>query len=151
VDNARLEARDDVLVLTSAPLSGPVEIAGTVEARLDLLIAGEGAHAFVRVCDVDPGGTSRNVCDGILAVPRGHAAYGPSGGTVRVELAATAHRFDAGHRLRVHVSGGAFPRYARSTGTWEPVATATHLRPVTLELRHGPGSVLALPVLRNGR
>jgi putative CocE/NonD family hydrolase len=151
VDNARLEARDDVLVLTSAPLSEPLEIAGTIEARLDLQIHGEGAHVFVRVCDVDAGGTSRNVCDGILAVPRAHAAYGATGGAVTVELAATAHRFDAGHRLRLQVSGGAFPRYARSTGTWEPVATATHLRPITLELRHGPGSALALPALGSGR
>jgi hypothetical protein len=45
------------------------------------------------------------------------------------------------------VSGGAFPRFARSTGTWDPPATATHLRPVTLELHHGGRSVLALPVL----
>ncbi len=146
VDNARLEARDDVLVLTSAPLTEPLEVAGTVEARLDLGIAGEGAHVVVRLCDVDPGGTSRNVCDGIVAVPRGDGAYSPGGGGVTVELAPTAHRFAAGHRLRLQVSGGAFPRYARSTGTWEPVATATHLRPVTLELRHGPDSVLSLPV-----
>jgi putative CocE/NonD family hydrolase len=146
VDNARLEARDDVLVLTSASLTAPLEVAGVVEARLQLAIAGEGAHVFVRLCEVDAAGTSRNVCDGIVAVPPGHPAYSPAGAPVTISLAATAHRFAAGHRLRVHVSGGAFPRYARSTGTWEPVATATHLREVTLELRHGPGTVLALPV-----
>ena len=119
-----------------------------VEARLDLTIGGEGAHVFVRLCDVDAGGTSRNVCDGILAVPRENSAYSPAGGPVAVRLAATAHRFAAGHRLRVQISGGAFPRYARSTGTWEPAATARHLQKVTLELRHGTGTVLALPVTR---
>jgi putative CocE/NonD family hydrolase len=150
VDNAGLEARADVLVLTSAPLAEPLEVAGTVTARLDLRITGEGAHVFVRLCDVDDGGTSRNVCDGILAVPRGDAAYSPGGAPVSIPMSATAHRFGAGHRLRLQVSGGAFPRYARSTGTWEPVATATHLRPLTIELRHGPGSVLAVPAVDAG-
>jgi uncharacterized protein len=147
VDNARLEARPDVLVLTSPPLTELLEIGGTVEARLDLRIAGEGAHVFVRLCDVDAKGTSRNVCDGILAVPKDAAAYSADGGGVTVALAPAAHRFAAGHRLRLQVSGGAFPRYARSTGTWEPVGTATHLRPLTLELRHRGRSVLALPVV----
>jgi putative CocE/NonD family hydrolase len=147
VDNASLEAREDVLVLTSAPLEDPVEIAGTVTARLDLRIIGAGAHVFVRLCDVDAGGRSVNVCDGIVAVPPGDAAYSADGGQVTVALAATAHRFAAGHRLRLQVSGGAFPRYARSTGTWEPVATAVQLRPVTIELRHGPGSMVAVPAV----
>jgi predicted acyl esterase len=110
-------------------------------------IIGAGAHVFVRLCDVDAGGRSVNVCDGIVAVPPGDAAYSADGGQVTVALAATAHRFAAGHRLRLQVSGGAFPRYARSTGTWEPVATAVQLRPVTIELRHGPGSVVAVPAV----
>ncbi len=147
VDNKRLEARDDVLVLSSAPLTEPLRVAGTVRAALDLQIGGDGAHVFVRLCDVDPGGTSRNVCDGILAVPRDHDAYAHAGGVVAVDLAATAHRFAPGHRLRLQVSGGAFPRFARSTGTWEPVATATRLEPVTLTLRHTASSTLTLPVV----
>jgi uncharacterized protein len=80
-------------------------------------------------------------------VPPAHAAYTAGGGQVTITLAATAHRFGTGHCLRLQVSGGAFPRYARSTGTWEPVATAVELRPVTIELRHGPGSVLSVPAV----
>ncbi len=147
VDNRRLEARRDVLVLTSEPLPEPLRVAGTVRARLDLQIAGDGAHVFVRLCDVDPAGTSRNVCDGIVAVEQGDAAYSPGGGLVTVELAPTAHCFTPGHRLRLQVSGAAFPRFARSTGTWEPIATATHLQPVTLTLRHTAASALDLPVV----
>jgi hypothetical protein len=121
-----------------------------VRAALDLQIAGDGAHAFVRLCDVDPTGTSRNVCDGIVAVPPGHDAYSPAGGVLTVELAATAHCFAPGHRLRVQVSGGAFPRFARSTGTWEPVATAVRLMPLTSTLRHTAASALTLPVVDGG-
>jgi predicted acyl esterase len=42
----------------------------------------------------------------------------------------------AGHRLRVQVSGGAFPRYARNPGTGEPFATATGGVPCGFEVLH---------------
>ena len=37
----------------------------------------------------------------------------------------TAYRVQAGHRMRVQVSGGAFPRFARNLGTAESLASAT--------------------------
>jgi hypothetical protein len=55
---------------------------------------------------------------------------------VLVKLWPTAHRFDRHHRIRVLVAGGAHPRYARNTGTEEPLATATRLVPVEHELLH---------------
>ena len=48
--------------------------------------------------------------DGILAVD--------------IELFPTAYRVQAGHRIRVQVSGGAFPRFARNLGTAESFASA---------------------------
>jgi hypothetical protein len=42
---------------------------------------------------------------------------------VCVELWPTAYRFKRGHCLRVQVSSGAFPRFARNLGTGEPLAT----------------------------
>jgi predicted acyl esterase len=44
---------------------------------------------------------------------------------VMVTLHPTAYRIRAGHRIRVQVSGGAFPRYARSFGSAEPFGAAT--------------------------
>ena len=61
-------------------------------------------------------------------------------------MSATAHRFAAGHCLRVQVSGGAHPRWARNTGTAVQIATATSLVPVDIEISHR-GTVLSLPVL----
>ena len=54
-----------------------------------------------------------------------------------------------GHRLRVQVSGGAFPRYARNHGTGEPLATATTGRTCRFEVLHDAAhpSRLELPVL----
>ncbi|MBV9801493.1 MAG: hypothetical protein JO039_25860, partial [Solirubrobacterales bacterium] len=57
------------------------------------------------------------------------------------------HRFAAGHRIRLQVSSGAHPRYARNPGTGEEATSATRLEPVDVEVLHGPGhpSVLVLP------
>jgi len=44
---------------------------------------------------------------------------------VEVELFPTAYRIEAGHRIRVQVSEGAFPRFARNFGTGQPFAAAT--------------------------
>jgi predicted acyl esterase len=146
VDNARIERRPDVLLFTSAPLREAVEVLGTPRARLRLKVTGESADVFVRLCDVDSSGVSRNVCDGILRLHADTGVFGPDGGGVAVALGATAHRFAAGHRIRVQVSGGAHPYFARNTGTGEPVAT--RLAPATIEVLH-PGddpAVLDLPL-----
>jgi putative CocE/NonD family hydrolase len=148
VDNRKIEERDDVLVFTSDLLTRDVEVTGPVSAELTLRVDGAGADVFVRLCDVDPKGVSHNVCDGILRLDPHREVFGPDGGVVTVSLWHAAHRFIAGHRIRVQVSGGSHPRFARSTGTGEPTATATELRPVTIELLHDAArpSVVALPV-----
>ena len=51
------------------------------------------------------------------------------------------HRFGAGHRLRVQVSSGAHPVYARNLGTGEPPATATEIRAADQSVYHEPGRV----------
>jgi predicted acyl esterase len=71
----------------------------------------------------------------------------PAAGERKVEatLPDTAHRFLAGHRIRLQVSGGAHPRYARNLGTGEPIGQATRAVPVTERIRHStatPSSVI---------
>jgi putative CocE/NonD family hydrolase len=123
-----------------------------VHLRTDL----EHADLFVRLCDVDPAGVSRNVVDGVRrldprTVPADDVTVGGDGVlAVDVELFPTAYRFRAGHRLRVQVSGGAFPRFARNLGTGEPFATGGAGRPCRFEVLHDAAhpSRLELPVLR---
>ena len=66
---------------------------------------------------------------------------------VTFDLWPIAHRFAAGHRIRLQVSSGAHPRYARNPGTGEDAATATTLAPVDIQLLHGARhpSALILP------
>jgi putative CocE/NonD family hydrolase len=137
VDNAPLEARDDVLVFTTPTLVCDVEAIGPVEAELHLRSDNPHADVFVRVCDVDPAGVSLNVCDALVRLRPGEPPADADGvRRVVVRLWPTAHRFDRHHRIRVLVAGGAHPRYARNTGTEEPLATATRLVPVEHELLH---------------
>jgi predicted acyl esterase len=75
------------------------------------------------------------VCDGLVRATPGRFPVDAAGvRTASVDLWPTAHRFQPGHRVRVQVSGGAHPRFARNTGTGEPLATATRLLPVDVEV-----------------
>lgn len=150
VDNRPVEARPDVLTWTSAPLADPVEVAGPVHAEVHVRSELSYLDVFVRLCDVDRRGRSWNVCDGLVRIEPGRYPTDPAGVVrVPVELWPTAHRFASGHRLRVQVSGGAHPRYARNPGTGEPLGTAVTLRAGRREILHDPEhpSAIVLPVL----
>ena len=158
VDNAAIEARPDVLVYTSEPVPATMDLAGPVSARIFVRTGRRHADVFVRVCDVDPDGVSRNVTDGIRrlrpeTVPAADVEAGADGVlAVEVELAPTAYRLKAGHRIRLQVSAGAFPRYARNFGTGEPFGTATSAVRCRIDVYHDaahPAS-LSLPVLPAG-
>ena len=154
-DNRVIEERDDVLVFTGPPLTADVDVVGHVRATVHVRPELPHADVFVRLCDVDPGGVSRNVVDGIRrlhprTVPATDVTVGDDGVlAVEVELFPTAYRFKAGHRLRVQVAGGAFPRFARNLGTGEPLASAVTGRPCRFEVFHDAEhpSRLVLPVL----
>ena len=141
--NNALESRQDVLVFTSEPLTEPLDVIGPVSFRVRARGSTPHFDVFARLCDVDPKGTSWNICDGLQRLggePRSSdGCAGADGGwqDVTVPMSATAHRFGAGHRLRVQVSGGAHPRFMRNTGTGEPLATATRLVPVEIEISDG--------------
>jgi uncharacterized protein len=138
-DNRPLEARDDVLTFTSAPLDADLDALGPVHADIRLRSSRGDTDVFVRVCDVLPDGASLNVCDGLIRLTPGEPARDDDGvAAVRFELWPTAHRFAAGHRLRVQVSSGAHPRYARNPGTGEDPARATRLVTAAQEVFHDP-------------
>ena len=153
VDNAALEAREDVLTYTTAPLGVGLEAIGPVGVELHVRSSRDHFDVFARVCDVDAAGVSRNVCDALERVAPGRHERGPDG-VVRVAFALwpTAHRFAAGHAIRLQVSAGAHPRYARNPGTGEDPVTATRLVTADQEVFHDAArpSALVLPRLAYG-
>jgi uncharacterized protein len=64
-DNRAIEARPDVLTYTTEPLAASQDLVGPVTARIFVRTSRQYADSFVRVCDVDAKGVSRNIVDGI--------------------------------------------------------------------------------------
>ena len=140
-DNRALEARPDVLIFTSAALTEPMEVLGRPVVELSHGTDNPHADLFVRLCEVTPDGRSTNLSDGFLRL-----APDEPNVLVRIELETLAHHFAAGARLRLQVSGGAHPRFARNLGTGEDPATGTAMAPSHRSIGHGPdGSRLVLP------
>jgi putative CocE/NonD family hydrolase len=153
-DNQGLEARKDVLVYTSTPLEQDLELIGPVAAELHVRSSLPHADFFARLCDVAPGGRSTNVCDALVRLAPGTHAPGPDGIIlVRLALSPTAYRFRRRHRLRLQVSSGAHPRFARNLGTGDPQVTATVMKVAHQEVFHDREhpSAVVLPVYASGR
>lgn len=55
-----------------------------------------------------------------------------------MDLWPIGHRFRRGHRIRVHVAGGAYPRIARDLGTGEPPGTGSAMVATGHEVFHDP-------------
>jgi putative CocE/NonD family hydrolase len=148
VDNRPLEARSDVLTYTTDPLADALEAVGPV--RVELFVRASSPHfdLFARVCDVDVSGASWNVCDALVRVaPAVHDADADGAFRVAFDLWPIGHRFAARHRIRLQVSSGAHPRYARNPGTGADIVSATTMNPVEIEVLHGAShrSALVLP------
>jgi putative CocE/NonD family hydrolase len=151
VDNRAVEARPDVLVYTSDELREPLEVIGSVQADLCVTSTLDHTDFFVRLCDVHPDGRSTNVCDGLQRFDPASIERAADGTFLAaVAVWPVGHRFGPGHRLRIQVSSGAHPVYARNLGTGDPPATATVLRTADQAVYHDPDkrSSVLLPHVR---
>jgi predicted acyl esterase len=124
-DRRAIEARPDVLVYTSEPLSEPVELIGEISARLHVATDAVDTDFTVGLVDVFPDGSSNLIQDGILRMSlrepeRGRQLLEPGRVyAVEIDVWAIAYRVPAGHRLRVEISSSEFDRYDRNLNTAE--------------------------------
>jgi len=116
-DQRRIEMRPDVLTFATAPLPQPVTVMGPVRAKIWLVPDTPDLDLAIRLTDVYPDGRSMLVLDGIQ---RARMRCGDDteclltpGEPVEltVELWSTALVFNAGHRIRISVSGSNWPRF----------------------------------------
>jgi putative CocE/NonD family hydrolase len=103
------------LCCNTRPLSEPLELLGFPEVVLDLVADRPQALVSVRICDVAPDGTSLLVTRGLLNLAHrgGHERPQPlvpgEPFELRLRLDSCAHRFAAGHRIRLAVSPTYWP------------------------------------------
>ena len=145
-DQAPRESRPDVAVFDLVVDPSRTEVVGACEVELWLDAEGTDTQLVVRLCVVDAKGVSRNVTERVVTLRAGDRG---SDGTwhVRTALPPTALSLAGGKRLRLQVSGGAYPYYARCPGTGEPVGQATTFVANRITVHHNEDrpSALLLP------
>ena len=139
---APLDQRGDdgrSLVFDSAPLDEPLEMLGFPELSLAVSVDKPVAMIAVRLNDVAPNGGSERVSYGVLNLTHRENHENPQAVRpgekfqVGIRLNAAAHRFAAGHAVRVAISTAYWPL------VWPAPA------PVSMSL-YTRGSVLELPI-----
>ena len=145
-DNRTLEARSDVLTFTTKELSSNLELIEPVEAELFIQSNQLYTDFFVRITDVEPSGKSINVCDGLQRLKLNPPI--DESQKVTLKLSPIAYRFQSGHRIRIQVSSGSFPRWNRNLGTGEPLTTAKTMKVAEQTIYHDPNhpSAILLPI-----
>jgi len=136
-DDTVVGDRQDVFAVSTPALDRDLEIHGKVAVVLDHSAEHPDSNIFVRLSEIDERGRSRNVAQGVRRV------Y--ADGVVQIELTPIAHRFTAGHRIRIAVAGGAYPHFPSSPGTGENPALAAG-RVANRHTIRLSGSYVSLPV-----
>jgi putative CocE/NonD family hydrolase len=122
-DQREVEARLDVLIYTSEPLTEGLEVTGTIEVTLYVSSDAKDTDFTVKLIDVHPDGRAYNL-DETIQRARYRDGYDRQvfmepGKVYELELSpmSTSNYFAEGHRIRIEVSSSNFPRFARNLNT----------------------------------
>lgn len=155
-DQADIEAREDVLVYTSDPLSRDLPLAGPLSVHLQVSSSAVDTDVVARLVHVRPDGRATSIQEGALRLRYRAGITRPQlmrpGETVQadVDLRSIAYLVPRGHRLRLQITSSSFPRLERNLNTGAPNnADETRAMVAVNRIHHGPlaQSYLMLPVL----
>jgi predicted acyl esterase len=155
LDQRSVEARQDVLVYTSAPLAEELEVTGPVRTVLYVSTSANDTDFTAKLVDVQPDGRPLLVTDGIQrlryrlsldkpVLVKRNAAY-----QISVDTGVTSYVFAPGHKIRVEVSSSNFPRFDRSlnsAGLNSDQSKLTKARQVVYHEKGYPSAII-LPVI----
>jgi putative CocE/NonD family hydrolase len=137
-DMSELAARSDVLVFDGPRVDAQRELLGDVTVTLTTSATSPHHDLFVCLVDVSPVGKAINITDGYRRLSLTDGKLGRR--TTTIEALPVAWRLNMGHRLRLLVAAGAFPRFARNLGLGQPLATATESCKVDITVHCGAGA-----------
>jgi len=155
LDQRSVEARADVLVYTSAPLTEDLEVTGPVRTVLYVSTSANDTDFTAKLVDVQPDGRPLLVTDGIQrlryrlsldkpVLVKRNAAY-----QISVDTGVTSYVFAPGHRIRVEVSSSNFPKFDRNLNSAGLNADQSKLTKAKQTVYHEKGypSAIILPVI----
>ncbi len=157
LDQTAVEARRDVLVYTSAPLSEEIEVTGPVRVLLYVATSANDTDYTAKLVDVEPDGRPLLVSDGIqrlryrLSLARPVFVKRNTPYQISIDAGVTSYVFAAGHRIRLEVSSSNFPRFDRNLNSFRANAeesTITDARQTVFHQKVYP-SALILPIIPN--
>jgi predicted acyl esterase len=152
-DVSDLQRRSDVVCYTSQAVSRDLDVVGPLKLVLHVASSAVDTDFVARLSDVRPDGRAVQIQNGVLRAR--HRCDPPAllqPGTVarlEIDMWATAHRFKAGHKLRLDISSADFPRFSRHSnraGNADPVKALQ-----SVHISSGHPSHLLLPILDPGQ
>lgn len=165
-----LEERTDLLIFDTEVLEDDLTVIGRPRVRLVFRASNPYLDVIARICDVHPNGDSFNITEGVIRraqpMDRARSHQEMHRLTARaglldhqawplidleVTLAGTAKCFKRGHKIRLIISGSAYPRLARNFGDAGQSVEDDPLdiEGCTFEVQHGGSlpSALFLPTV----
>ncbi len=122
-DQRPMEARQDILVYTTEPLTEGIEVSGFIESTLYVSSDVKDTDFTIKLIDVHPDGSAYNLDETIQRV-RYREGYDKevfmeNGQVYKVDLTpmSTSNFFKKGHSIRVEISSSNFPRFTRNLNT----------------------------------
>ena len=154
-DQRSVEARDDVLVYTTPPLTADLEVTGPVSLELFAKSSAVDTDFTAKLVDVWPNGFAQNLTEGILRARYRESQEKPTlinPGQIyklTVDLWSTSNVFKQGHSIRLEISSSNFPRFDRNMNTGADNGTATRFVTATNTILHDAAhpSALVLPIV----
>jgi putative CocE/NonD family hydrolase len=124
LDQAKTEARPDVLVYTSEPFADGMELSGPITPTLYVSSDAKDTDVTVKILDVYPDGRAYNLDESIQRMRYREGYDKPPVWMekdkvykVTLQPLNTSNYFKPGHRLRIEVSSSNFPRFDRNLNT----------------------------------
>ena len=154
-DQRTIEAREDVLVYTTAAFDQDFEVTGPVSLDLYASSSAVDTDFTAKLIDVWPNGFAQNLTEGILRMRYRNSQAQPelmNPGQIykiKIDMIATSNVFLAGHKLRLEIASSNFPRFDRNLNTGENQAHSNRISKAENVVLHDAEhpSALVLPVI----
>lgn len=155
LDQTPIESRRDILVYTSPPLKGQIEVTGPVRVVLYAATSANDTDFTAKLVDVQRDGRPLLVTDGIQRLRYRASLNNPvfvkrnTNYQINVDAGVTSYIFAAGHKIRLEVSSSNFPRFDRNLNSTRPNALETKIvkaRQTVFHEKRYP-SAMVLPII----